>query len=93
MSYKGFIIDSRFRIYKKSKLMFTASWQHCYNLEAAMAMIDHSEETKLARLPDKQAALKKLNTQCELESGSEKRDQEDSRMNNYFENHLNKKLC
>ena len=70
-------------IYKNGNPIFTAPHQRCFTIEQAKAIIDSSIAAKEAfdKLPNKQAALKKLNTQCSLEVFGEKAEQRDSWMN------------
>lgn len=73
--YRGFEIGRFNTIYKDGKPIFTASHQYNWDLEQAKRRIDQSLAATLAAMPDKQAALKKLTTSCELENGQAEADQ------------------
>ncbi len=88
--YKGFQINKHFKIFKNSKPIFTAYWQHCRTLEEAKLTIDGS--LNFQQRPDMQASLKKLTTSCELENGTQGRERFEGEMNDYFDNQLNEQL-
>lgn len=94
--YRGFVIDRFNNIYKDGKEIFTHYTQYNYDLAHAKARIDHSlaEKAKwdLERMADKQAALKKLTTSCELENGAEAADQFTNWMETEADKQLNENL-
>ena len=81
LNYKGFKIDSKFRIFKDGKIVFTAYWQMCFSLNDAKNQIDASVIAK--EIFDKYPAvpglkMKNLLTEYrDFENGHEDREKED----------------
>ena len=81
--YRGFTISDRFEVSCGSKVL----WE-CMGLQQAKNSIDSSIAMKAKQ--DLGSLWKRfVSGECELENGSEARERDSERVNEYFENQLN----
>ena len=83
--YNGFNIDSRFKIFKNGKQIFTAWFHDCCNLQEAKDMIDLSNQEKINRLKKINLAvpLNKLTTEY-YESAEQDREKEIEKIEQHY---------
>lgn len=77
--YRGYVITDTFDVVKNGKVIWSNT-----SMAQAKSIIDQSEA--LRNRPCMQTSLRKLAGSCELENGSEQREWEAERVNQYYEN-------